>query len=146
MQREILFRGKRVDNGKWVEGYLFNGIVSYGIITNEKYLGHWDEVIPDTVGQYIGLLDKNGKKIFEGDYYRQEDSDNNTSVVICVFIQEISAFCWLNDYEYLDYLDNGFDSLNDNGVPFNCDEIDCDIISIAGNIIDNPIDELLQRT
>jgi uncharacterized phage protein (TIGR01671 family) len=71
--REILFRGKRVDNGKWVEGHYFtdqiakgsNPCVDISIIRNDL---HEDfEVNPKTIGQFIGLHDKNGKKVFGGD-------------------------------------------------------------------------------
>ena len=90
--REILFRGKRIDNGEWVEGfyvclfekkdgfyqanhYIFDGNIRFG---EETYTGHgnyYQEVIickrkidEKTLGQFTGMTDKNGNRIFENGY------------------------------------------------------------------------------
>ena len=121
--REVIFRGKRTDNGKWVKGYLYithigsHEIGSYDAEINIERLTF--DVLPETVGQYTGLTDKNGVKIFEGDivtgYF------NHEKIVGYIFYGGNAQFFIQRDGIYGIGLDNS----------------DC-WLEVIGNIHDNP--------
>lgn len=121
--REILFRGKRTDNGKWVKGYLYithigsHEIGSYDAEINIERLTF--DVIPETVGQYTGLTDKNGVRIFEGDIVSLVKHDSLIYKVV--------------------YVPCRYELVNSKGV--NCFVLDIyksENIEVIGNIHDNP--------
>lgn len=103
--REILFRGRRTDNDKWVEGFYltspeFDNIGISVVTAIDPRHPHY--VFKRTVGQYTGLTDKNGKKIFEGDIvvYRIDEYG------IIEYDEEIARFCvtfdtWSTDFDHL---------------------------------------------
>lgn len=117
MKREIKFRGKRIDNKKWV----------YGFLADEDYINDIDsidlssiEVDIDTVGQFTGLFDKNGKEIYEGDIIKGFD------IIIEVWYSEDRA-CFIAEMKE----------------PQNCmvdilGGYDTGRMEIIGNIYDNP--------
>lgn len=76
MSREIIFRGNRLDNNEWLYGDLMHdnqgGCYIYPLDAENLYVEN--KVDPDTVGQFTGMKDKHGKKVFEGDVVRRMDS------------------------------------------------------------------------
>ena len=134
MMREILFRGK-MDNGEWVYGSFcmdaleqFNGLCGVdGFIrlydkTKGKMQTH--EVDRETVGQYTGLKDKNGKRIFEGDILGSRYDDLHPVDVT------IEVVKWFRNGWYIQQGENLPDALAEDGVlPYS---------EVIGNITDNP--------
>ena len=132
--REILFRGKRLDNGEWVYGYYVHiGPVSCQrayIIPEYTSAIYVKEVDPSTVDQYTGLMDKNYKRIFEGDIV-------STDIARPYLIVEFRDGCFMfncNDGGK-DYYDIMLPILEDAQTEYKYGEI-------IGNIHDNP--ELLE--
>ena len=139
--REILFRGKRVDNGEWVEGGYIPLDVDSGytyIIEPCNYASslpvldliklHSILVIPETVGQYTGLTDKNGKGIFEGDICRLKRF-NDVHVGKVVFNVTTASFIMWYQLIVGAYGEKATQKMLLSV---------CDNIEVIGNIHDNP--------
>lgn len=138
MNREILFRGKLEYNGKWIYGDLLqyeNGDVaifgeklsSFGCECTE--MSKRDRVIPDTIGQYTGLKDKDGNKIFEGDIlqYIGKRRDNMNKVYRRKVVFHEGMFALLSKELPV------YSALN-----YHCMEDGRSAWSVIGNIHDNP--------
>jgi YopX protein. len=123
MNREILFRGKRADTGEWIEGYFGQSIDSFIIQDYGLVAGRFEvfKVIPETVGQYTGINDKNGRRIFEGDII----ADKNELFSVR-WSEKISGFVAVGEHRMQP-------SMNQGTMKY------CEVV---GNIHDNP--ELLE--
>lgn len=123
MNREIFFRGKRVDNGEWVYGYYLKERACdevWHIIVDEN--GEYHPINLKTLGQFTGLTDKNGVKIFEGDIV-------NVKTISGSFINYVIT--WFNSD-----LCRVMQSLKDTSVRFRLRS--CWEFEVVDNIYDNP--------
>ena len=106
MKREIRFRGKATVNGDWVHGYLWLNRRGQHFIDDANGKGY--EVDPETVGQFTGLKDKNGKEIFEGDivkYSYISPLDNKRKSRQWVVEYETGMY-WLRDINKMSQYDS----------------------------------------
>ena len=142
------YRGKRKDNGEWVYGYyvhvddedyIFTGKTGLSQVTPAHVLMYKDfvryEVIPETVGRYTGLKDKNGVRIFEGDVVK--DTAGNIGVVLfCHHFLRYQIRFYIGDKNLLEY--------GKYGVHIFYWIYPKMLLTVIGNIHDNP--ELLGET
>lgn len=159
--REILFRGKRIDNGEWVYSQtVFRFLDSFYIpaqnlkCTATRSLNpvgnisaircnrgnYFFKVHPETVGQFTGLTDKNGEKIFEGDIVRTHYANAPKAVFVETVVFDSGKFCATSTNEGCKTTAALWD-----GVPrLSIDKsVYMDEVEIIGNIHDNP--ELLEE-
>ena len=137
--REILFRGKRIDNGEWVYGFVYKQH-SFGKIESWyiRTFGLDFLVISETVGQFTGLTDKNGKKIFEGDIVHLTDEHNEMEwTAVVAFGNPNGDYNWGWQLNAIEEFDGNKDILL--WVDMEKSGAYCEVI---GNIYDNP--ELLK--
>ena len=153
--RNIEFRGKEIDTGKWVYGGLFKEPAppqcfektledKYWIVyPNPRYMPDWNlpyemvrtDVNPETVGQYTGLKDKNGREIYEGDIVLAPEWFGSLKC-ICIYQQEntVNPIQGFGLYSYDSYF-RKYNTLVESD--------EWDEFEVIGNIYDNP--ELLEE-
>lgn len=136
--REILFRGKRTDNGEWVEGYYYKAkycrtddeLCDYITVPHPKEYNEPSShyiINPETVGQYTGLKDKNGTKIFEGDIVKRFWFD-----IMCIY-----------QIDYDNVLASFIGRAGMNFTAFYCDSEEFEVV---GNIYDNKLGDFNNGT
>lgn len=144
--QENLYRAKRKDDGKWIEGYFYKiwdkAFILWGMTGDTPNM---EEVIPESIGQFTGLIDKNGKKIFEEDICRvvyldrRCDSNGKHYEVENSLIEEVvlekGSYCFKTTIEDIPfYRPIGFDIYGKQKIKY---------FEVIGNIYDNP--ELLEK-
>ena len=138
MNERFLFRGKRKDNGEWVDGNLvYTRTTTLGVVTEIYTLEMRYEVIPKTVGQYTGLKDKNGKKIFEGDIVEAD------GYIFFVNFGKCGGVANKVDYGYIGYYLDGYDEITKKALSYGLRDDICYFtnIEVIGNIHNNSLED-----
>ena len=158
--REILFRGKRANDGRWIEGYYMHHLNRMAspcdgikpededhIILNDGF-ADWNmprdivytHVDPETVGQYTGLQDKNGKRIFEGDILAFPDTgEDGYEYKEGYDFTNVATVCWNNSRWELDDFGDENSGVMDDMDYWHLTFVEIFPVSeIIGNIHDNP--------
>lgn len=147
MNRTIKFRGKSADNGKWITGYYYHECGNTYIVEDRQSLSETSRnvpyvVIPETVGQFTGLFDNNGKEIYEGDIVERIVHQNPCFGFIgnVVFDSNIALFC----VEHNKFGSNSRTPfvMPDDWVDKYSNRLECEF-EIKGNIYDHP--ELIKK-
>lgn len=136
--REILFRGKRLEDGKWLEGYYVKMLNPFAEDGKSERHFIYDgtpfnqEIDPETIGEYIGLTDVTGRRIFEGDIVMHASANGDTKLYSRPSVVEYDNYncsCCSGVYGWA--YNKGWADIRDD-----------QYVLVIGNIHDNP--ELLE--
>lgn len=125
--RDILFRAKRTDNGAWETGGLVvvrGGCSDEQVFISDKMTGYHTPVLPETVGQFTGVTDKNGIKIFEGDIVKWDYRSSDGKIYQVKY--DVCCACFVTSREHKGTI---IDTVFEN------DGYHCEVI---GNVHDHP--------
>ena len=149
--REIIFKGKRKDNGEWVEGSAINTQydvrgekhIYMGVLTKSQFFPlmqtiTWYEVIPESISEFTGLYGNYGKMIFEGDIVKADD------YIFEVKFGKCGGVANAEDYGYMGFYLDGYDEITKQAIKHGLRNDICYFIDIEviGTVHDNP--ELLK--